>query len=142
MEGLLADRPTPLADEGLVPLSVLRLVTRMIVPPDKKQEQSEDRTRNQGEERQGSRRHGRRIRCDGIDVKDQPTGTDKHQNRPSGDLEIRPFHRWGQLLGKSRLLSSMRGCSADNYVRTAAANHDSTQPRPAFVSEEPFLVSL
>jgi hypothetical protein len=27
MEGLLADRPTPLADEGLVPVSVLRLVT-------------------------------------------------------------------------------------------------------------------
>jgi hypothetical protein len=37
MEGLLADRPTSLADEGLVLLSVLRLVNRMIVPPGKKQ---------------------------------------------------------------------------------------------------------
>ena len=54
MEDLLADRPTPLADEGLVPLSVLRLVTRMIVPPDKKQQQSEDCAGNQSEERQRS----------------------------------------------------------------------------------------
>src|SRR4029077_12454463 len=70
MEDLLAYRPTSLADEGLVPLSVLRLVNRMIVPPGKKQQQSEDHAGNQGEERQGSRRHSRRVRCDGVDVKD------------------------------------------------------------------------
>ena len=80
MKGLLADRPTPLADEGLVPLSVLCLVTRMIVSPDKKQQQSEDCDVNQSEERQGSRRYGRCIRRDGIDVKDQPSDTEKHEN--------------------------------------------------------------
>ena len=80
MEDLLADRPTSLTDEGLVPLSVLRLVNRMIVPPGKKQQQSEDRAGNQGEECQGSRRDGRCIRRDGVDVKDQPADTDKQKN--------------------------------------------------------------
>lgn len=86
MEGLLADRPTPLADEGLVPLSVLRLVNGMIVPPGKKQQQSYERAGNQGEERQGSRRDGRRIRRDGVDVKHEPAHAEKHQNGPSDDL--------------------------------------------------------
>jgi hypothetical protein len=112
----------------------------MIVSPDKKQQQSEDCDVNQSEESQGGRRHGRRIRCDGIDVKDQPTDTDKQQNGPSGDLEIRPFHRWGQLLGKGRLLRPLRGCSADNQVWPPAADRDCTQPRPAFTSEETFLM--
>lgn len=114
MEDLLADRPTSLADEGLVPLSVLRLVNRMIVPPRKKQQQGEDRAGNQGEERQGSRRHSRRVRCDGVDVKHEPARTEERQKGPSDDLEIRPFDRRGQLLGEGRLLSPMRGCSADN----------------------------
>ncbi len=47
----------------------------MVVSPDKKQQQNEDRAGNQSEERQGRRRHGRCIRRDGVDVKDQPTGT-------------------------------------------------------------------
>ena len=54
MEDLLADRPTPLADEGLVPLSVLRLVNRMIVLPDNEQQQNEDCARNQTESVNGA----------------------------------------------------------------------------------------
>src|SRR5690348_5320125 len=125
MEGLLADRSTPLADEGLVPLSVLRLVTRMIVSPDKKQQQSQDCGVNQSEESQRSRRHGRCLRRDAIDVKHEPARTEKHQNGPSDNLEIRPFHRWCQLLGECRLLSPMRGRSGYDQVRPAATSHDS-----------------
>jgi hypothetical protein len=140
IEDLLADRPTSLADDGLFPLSVLRLVNRMIVSPGKKQQQSEDRAGNQGEERQGSRRHSRRVRCDGVDVKHEPARKEKHQNGPPDDLEIRPFRRWGQFLGKGRLLSPPGRRPTHNQVWPSAADRDCTQPRPAFTSEETFLI--
>src|SRR5260370_41598357 len=85
---LTAHCPATGTDESAVPSRVFLRVSRVIVPPGEKQQQSEERARNQGEERQGSRRHGRRIRLDDIDVKDQPTDTDKHQNGPSDDLQI------------------------------------------------------
>ena len=135
------NRAAVLANERAVPLSKSSLERGVIVAPHKEHQQNEDEGGNQSEERQGSRRHGRRICCDGIDVKDQPTDTDNQQNRPSSDLEIRPFDRWGQLLGKGRLMRPMRGRSAHNQVGSAASSHDSTQPRPAFTSEESFFVS-
>ena len=60
--------------------------------PDEKQEESKAGSGNQSEERQRNRRHSRCIRRDGIDVKDQPTDTDKQKNGPSDGLQIRPFH--------------------------------------------------
>jgi len=138
MEDLLADRPTSLADEGLVPLSILRLVNKMIVPPDKKQQQSEDRARSQGEERQGSRRHGFRICRHGIDVKNQPTDTDKHQNGPSDDLSDTTISQAASVSWKGA------DCPVPRVVAlpttrswSSAANHDRTQPRPAFTRKRP-----
>src|SRR5438552_4068464 len=113
----------------------------MIVPPDEKQQQSKECTGNQGEESQGSRRHRRCVRRDGIYVKNQPTDTDKQKNGPSDDPEIRPLNRRAELLRKGRSMLTMRGRSAHNQVGSATTHHDSTQPRSAFTSEEPFLVS-
>jgi hypothetical protein len=138
---LLTHRTTTQTEEGTIPILELSLVARAIVPPYDKQQKNEDQAGNQTEERQGSRRHGRCIGRDGIDVKDQPADTDKRQNGPSDYLEIRPFQRRGQPLGKGRLLSPLRGRPTHKQVGPAAAHRDSTQPGPPFTSEEPLLVS-
>jgi hypothetical protein len=50
---VLANFPTPLADERLVPLSVLPLVRRMIVPPEDSYEGNEGSRREDRKESDG-----------------------------------------------------------------------------------------
>jgi hypothetical protein len=70
-EVVLANCPTPLADERLVPLSVLPLVRRMIVPPEDSYERNEGSRREDRIECDGQRRGWRRTRHNATDVTDK-----------------------------------------------------------------------
>ena len=66
-----ANCATPLADERLVPLSVLPLVGRMIVPPEDSHEGNEGRRREDRIECDGQRRCGRWTRHNATDINDK-----------------------------------------------------------------------
>jgi len=68
---VLTDRPTLFADERTIPLSVLRLVRRMIVPPEESHEENEG---SRGEDRiefHGQRRRRGGTRHDATNVNDK-----------------------------------------------------------------------
>ena len=85
---MLADGPAALANEGPVPLSKSPLIHRVIVLPNEEQEGSKRGGGDKSEDRQWRRRHGRRIRREGIHVKDQPGDAGKYQRRPADELEV------------------------------------------------------
>jgi hypothetical protein len=68
---VLANCPTPLADERLVPLSELPLVSRMIVPPEESYEGNESSRSEDRIECDGQRRRWRRTRHNDTDINDK-----------------------------------------------------------------------
>ena len=68
---VLAYCPAPFADERLVPLSVLPLVCRMIVPPEDSHHGNEGRRRKDRIESDGQRRCGHRTRHNVANINDK-----------------------------------------------------------------------
>ncbi len=112
----------------------------MVVVPIPKEEQNED---NGGEHsicRQRNRRNGRRIRRNGVYVKDNPTRREKRQDGPSDESPVRPLRRRGHGSRNKRLLDSLRRPAADNQIRAVASYDHAVQSSARIYVRDSFLV--
>jgi hypothetical protein len=129
---------TSRADEGLVPLSVLPLVTGVIVSPNRNKQEKEHEWSDNSVNLHRERRHRRRAGHYYADVSYK--GHERNRGRPQNQFQVGPLGRRSEALGKTRLLDATRGRSSDHDIGPSAGEQKSQHSGPSIYSKKPLLV--